>query len=97
MHRARRAGPVRSVVMTPQHDPILLDRSTRFSLRDRLSLSRRLPTPRRSPPGTVGGAWWPRSNDSVAEMADLQSLLGSRAGRVIPVLQRTHRRRTRSR
>ncbi|WP_139347868.1 DUF5994 family protein [Nocardia donostiensis] len=68
--------------MTPQHEPILLDRSARFSLRDRLPLSHRLPTPRRSRPGAVGGAWWPHTNNLVAEMADLQTLLGSRAGSV---------------
>lgn len=68
--------------MTPQHEPILLDRSARFSLRDRLPGSRRLPTPRRSRPGVVGGAWWPHTSNLVAEIADLQTLLGSRAGNV---------------
>ncbi len=69
--------------MTLQHEPILLDRSSRFSLRSGAPpKSRRLPTPRAPRPGTVGGAWWPRTTDLIAEMADLEALLGRRAGSV---------------
>ncbi|WP_174575761.1 DUF5994 family protein [Nocardia miyunensis] len=67
--------------MTPQHEPILLDRSARFSLRSgALPTSRRLPTPRAPRPGAVDGAWWPRTTDLVAELADLEALLAGRAG-----------------
>lgn len=50
--------------MTPQHEPILLDRSSRFSLRSgALPSSRRLPTPRASRHGAVDGAWWPHTTE----------------------------------
>ncbi|MEV0108551.1 DUF5994 family protein [Nocardia sp. NPDC050799] len=65
--------------MTLQHEPILLDRSPRFSLRSRPSASHRLPTPRAPHPGVVGGAWWPHSTDLAAEMTDLEKLLAGRA------------------
>lgn len=65
--------------MTLQHEPIPLDRSSRFSLRSRPSASRRLPTPRAPHPGVVGGAWWPHSTDLAAEMPDLETLLADRA------------------
>ncbi|MGW1743765.1 DUF5994 family protein [Nocardia sp. NPDC001965] len=68
--------------MTPPHEPILLGRPARFSLRDRPPISRGLPIPRRSRTGTVGGAWWPHTDNLVAEIADLQTLLGNRAGSV---------------
>lgn len=83
MNRARHAVPVRSVVMTLQHEPILFDRSSRFSLRGgEPPASRRLPRPRAPHPGAVDGAWWPRTTDLVAEMADLEALLGQRAGSI---------------
>ncbi|MGF6886003.1 hypothetical protein ABIA39_007484 [Nocardia sp. GAS34] len=68
--------------MTLQHEPILLDRSSRLALRGALRSSRRLPTPRAPRPGAVDGAWWPRTTDLVAELADLEVLLAGRAGRV---------------
>lgn len=67
--------------MTPQHEPILLDRSSRFSLRSgALPSSRRLPTPRAPRHGAVDGAWWPRTTDLVAEgteTATAQALLSA--------------------
>ncbi|MFD9614738.1 DUF5994 family protein [Streptomyces sp. NPDC059083] len=68
--------------MTLQHESILLDRSSRFALRTALPASRRLPTPRAPRRGAVGGAWWPRTTDLVAELSDLEALLGRRAGSV---------------
>ncbi|MFE3798868.1 DUF5994 family protein [Nocardia tengchongensis] len=68
--------------MTLQHESIQLDRSSRFTLRTALPASRRLPTPRAPRPGAVGGAWWPRTTDLVAELSDLEALLGRRAGSV---------------
>ncbi|PFW98645.1 hypothetical protein CJ469_06046 [Nocardia farcinica] len=67
--------------MTRQHEPILLDRSSRFALRSGPPpSSRRSPTPRAPRPGAVDGAWWPRTSDLVAELAGLEALLGRRAG-----------------
>ncbi|WP_245717882.1 DUF5994 family protein [Nocardia miyunensis] len=67
--------------MTRQHEPILLDRSSRFTLRSGPPpASRRLPTPRAPRPGAVDGAWWPRTSDLVAELSDLEALLAGRAG-----------------
>ncbi|MEU4843112.1 DUF5994 family protein [Nocardia testacea] len=69
--------------MTLQHEPILLDRSSRFALRSGPPpSSRRLPTPRAPRPAAVDGAWWPRTRDLVAELSDLEVLLGRRAGSV---------------
>ncbi|MGW6335481.1 DUF5994 family protein [Nocardia rhamnosiphila] len=65
--------------MTLHHEPILLDRFPRFSLRSRPSASRRLPTPRAPHPGLVGGAWWPHSADLAAEITDLETFLAGRA------------------
>ncbi|MCP2280003.1 DUF5994 family protein [Nocardia amikacinitolerans] len=65
--------------MTLQCKPILLDHPPRFSLRDRLPLaSRRSPKPRVPRPGAVDGAWWPRTTDLVAELADLEALFAGR-------------------
>jgi hypothetical protein len=67
--------------MTPQHEPILLDCSSHFSLRSgALPSSRRLPTPRAPRRGAVDGAWWPRTTDLVAEgteTATAQALLSA--------------------
>ncbi|MFE2995253.1 DUF5994 family protein [Nocardia sp. NPDC059246] len=68
--------------MTLQHKSIVLDRPSRFTLRTALPSSRRLPTPRAPRPGAVDGAWWPRTTDLVAELSDLEALLGRRAGGV---------------
>lgn len=68
--------------MTLQHEQIRLDRSTRFSLcTGPPPASRRRPTPRL---GTVHGAWWPHTDDLVAELAalDVEAL---QRGRVRPV------------
>ncbi|MGO4648078.1 DUF5994 family protein [Nocardia sp. 2YAB30] len=65
--------------MTLQHEPILLDRSSRSSLRSGPPPSRRFATPRASRPGAVDGVWWPRTTDLVAELADLEALLAGRA------------------
>ncbi|MBF6346658.1 hypothetical protein IU421_09810 [Nocardia cyriacigeorgica] len=65
--------------MTRHFEPILLERSARFSLRHRPTAVRpssASPVPR---PGAVDGAWWPHTNDLVAEIADLERLLGDRA------------------
>ncbi|MGV9833727.1 DUF5994 family protein [Nocardia niigatensis] len=72
--------------MTPQHESILLDRSSRFALRTALPASQPLPTPRAPRLGAVGGAWWPRTTDLVAELSDLEVLLGRRADRVDRVM-----------
>lgn len=69
--------------MTLQHEPILLDRSSRFALRiGPPPSSRRLPTPRAPRPGAVDGAWWPRTSDLVTELSDLEALLSRRAGSI---------------
>ncbi|MEV3961602.1 DUF5994 family protein [Nocardia sp. NPDC050193] len=68
--------------MTPRHEQIRLDRSPRFSLRNGPSpASWRLPTPRAPRPGAVHGAWWPRTDDLVAELAtlDFEALQPGRA------------------
>lgn len=67
--------------MTRQHEPILLDRSSRCALRSGPPpSSRRLPAPRAPRPGAVDGAWWPRTSDLIAELADLAALLAGQAG-----------------
>lgn len=69
--------------MTRQHEPILLDRSSRFALRSGPPpSSRRLPIPRAPRPGAVDGAWWPCTSDLVAELSGLEALLGRRAGSI---------------
>ncbi|MEU4344196.1 DUF5994 family protein [Nocardia sp. NPDC023852] len=69
--------------MALQHEPILLDRSSRFALRSGPPpSSRRLATPRAPRPGAVDGAWWPRTTDLVAELPDLEALLGRWAGSI---------------
>jgi hypothetical protein len=66
--------------MTLQYERILPDRSTRISLRDDPApASRRSLTPRAPRSGSVDGAWWPRSTDLVAELADLLALFAGRA------------------
>lgn len=67
--------------MTRQPEPIQVDRSSRFALRSGLPpFSRRLPSPRAPRPGAVDGAWWPHTSDLVAELSNLEALLGRRAG-----------------
>ncbi|MEU7764833.1 DUF5994 family protein [Nocardia sp. NPDC049190] len=65
--------------MTLQHEPILQDRSARYSLRSGPPPPPRAPRPRAL---AVGGAWWPRTTDLVAELADLERLFARRAGGV---------------
>ncbi|WP_325052115.1 DUF5994 family protein [Nocardia stercoris] len=79
MNRGRHAAPVRSVMMTLQHEPVLLDRSSRFALCSDPPSSRRSPARRAPRPAAVDGAWWPRTTDLVAELSDLAVLLGRRA------------------
>lgn len=69
--------------MTRQLEPIPLDRSSRFCLRSGVpSMSRRSPTPRARRLEAVDGAWWPRTTDLIAELADLDVLLAGRVGGV---------------
>ncbi|WP_249359187.1 DUF5994 family protein [Nocardia cyriacigeorgica] len=72
--------------MTRHHEPTLLERSPRFSLRTRPSATGRSPAPPVPRPGVVDGAWWPHTNDLVAEMADLGALLADRADGVDRVM-----------
>ncbi|MGW1741202.1 DUF5994 family protein [Nocardia sp. NPDC001965] len=68
--------------MTLQHEQIKPDRSVRLSRRGGSPPeSRRRPTPRAPRPGAVAGAWWPHTDDLVAELAglDFEALQRGRA------------------
>ncbi|WP_327150102.1 DUF5994 family protein [Nocardia sp. NBC_01329] len=76
--------------MTLQQKKIPLEHPARFSLRSGAApASRRLPTPRAPRPGIVDGAWWPRTDDLVTELAGLAALQRGRAGAVDRIMYDT--------
>ncbi|MFI5716118.1 DUF5994 family protein [Nocardia sp. NPDC051750] len=67
--------------MTSLNEQAQLGGSARVSLRSGPPPeSRRLPTPRAPRPGAIDGAWWPRTDDLVTELAELEALQSGRMG-----------------